>query len=77
MKRKTLDEVAIGEKFKIVGFTGKRIAMKINRIINIDKIIKIELKYHMYGPIISEVDGQKVAIGYGMAKKIFVEEYKK
>ena len=77
MKRKTLHELVVGEKFKILGFTGKRIAMKINRIINIDKIIKIELKHPIHGPIISEVDGQKVAIGYGMAKKIFVEEYKK
>lgn len=74
--RKGLDEVKEGRNVRVVdilgGFKLKRRLESIGIIP--DVIIKKVSNQFMKGPVVLAVGKTKIAIGYGMAKKIIVEE---
>jgi Fe2+ transport system protein FeoA len=74
---KTLDEINIGQKFRIKKYAGCGVKMKMECLVNPEKIIEVVSKQLFYGPIMLKVEDYQFSIGRGMARKIYVEEYKK
>ena len=74
---KTLDELPVGTEFKIIGYSaGRCLRERIEHLINPEKPIKVIGKKS--GPVIIKQEGNSIyAIGQGMARKIYVEEYLK
>jgi ferrous iron transport protein A len=64
-----------GESGIVVGFLGGQgLINRLNAIgVRLCKKITKVNSMLMRGPIIIDVDGMKIAVGYGMAKKIVVE----
>jgi len=71
-----LSAVNTGEEFKIIKIYGGRGIMKkfFDMGINPNSLCKV-ISNPGKGPVIIEKDGIRVGIGYGMAKKIFVQIY--
>uniref|UniRef100_A0A7V4E2L0 Ferrous iron transport protein A n=1 Tax=candidate division WOR-3 bacterium TaxID=2052148 RepID=A0A7V4E2L0_UNCW3 len=69
----SLEENTFGEVVKILGGCGLRRRLESLGIYEGVKIKKIS-KALLRGPVIIEVKNSKVAIGYGMAKKILVKK---
>jgi ferrous iron transport protein A len=78
IKMKTLDEMANGKKVKIIGFSrrGRGVVRRIENIMNPDNVIEIISNYPFRGPLLLKINNYEFAIGRGMARKIYVKEYK-
>ncbi len=74
--QKLLVECEPGSKVKIVNINAGLKARKNlqNFGIQFGDIVKIKRKNIMKGPMIVESNGSEIAIGYGLAQKIIVEE---
>ena len=78
MKMKTLEEMNIGQKFRIIGYNaGYGLRRRMEYLVNPKKTIEVVSKQFFRGPIILKVNNNQFSIGRGMARKIYVEEYKK
>lgn len=73
---KTLEEMSIGQKFRIKKYAGWGVKMKMESFVNPEKIIEVVSKQFFHGPITLKTSEYQFSIGRGMAKKIYVEEYK-
>jgi len=73
---KTIEDLSEGTKFKIMGFEGCCIKRKMCNLVNTEGIFEILSKQLFKGPVILKTENYKFAIGRGMARKIYVEEYK-
>jgi len=71
-----LSIVNTGEKFKIIKIYGGRGVMRklFDIGINSNSLCKV-ISNPGKGPVIIEKDGIRIGIGYGMAKRIFVQLY--
>lgn len=72
----TLDGVRAGKKVRVVGLSQGHHSM--GRLINLGIGPGVELEvmtFHPFrGPVVVRLDGNPVAIGHGLAKRITVEE---
>ena len=71
----SLTSMKSGEHGIVVGFlSGQGLISRLNALgIRLCKKITKVSSMLMRGPVIVDVDGMKIAIGYGMAQKIIVE----
>ena len=70
-----LADMQIGQSGVVVGFQGRGgLARNLNALgIRIGKRIRKVSSMLMSGPVVVEVDGMQIAIGFGMARRIAVE----
>jgi len=70
-----LSELSNGKKAKIVGLNGGHGLRRKLRTIGIreGKLVKIVTTQPIGGPIVIDIEGEQVAIGRGMARKIMIE----
>lgn len=77
MKREiTLAEIQTGEVKRVKAVLGGRGIQNNIRSMGIreGKVLRVVTRQPMRGPIIVEIDGMKIAIGRGMAKKILLDD---
>ncbi len=73
---KTLDELKEGDKFIIKDYlSGHGLRNRMENMARPGSIIEIVSKQPFRGPIILQTNNHEFGIGYGMARKILVEEY--
>ncbi|MCW7077109.1 MAG: FeoA family protein [Candidatus Syntropharchaeales archaeon] len=75
MKREiTLAEIQTGEVKRVKAVLGGRGIQNNIRSMGIreGKVLRVVTRQPMRGPIIVEIDGMRIAIGRGMAKKILL-----
>lgn len=72
-----LDGVRSGKKVKVVGLPNGRhnAARLINLGIGPGVDLEVMTVHPFRGPIVIRLDGNQVAIGHGLARRIMVEEY--
>lgn len=71
----TLEDLSKGDTFTIVGFAGEGVKNKICNLINPENILEIVSKQVFKGPIVIKAENYEIAIGRGMARKIYVKKY--
>jgi ferrous iron transport protein A len=72
----TLAEIQTGEVKRVKAVLGGRGIQNNIRSMGIreGKVLRVVTRQPMRGPIIVEIDGMKIAIGRGMAKKILLDD---
>ena len=70
----TLADLRIGELKRVKGVTGGHGLQNNIRSMGIreGKVLRVVTRQPLRGPIVVEIDGMRIAIGRGMAKKILL-----